>query len=221
MLAEGAELLEKTQGTNIVERTVVDEAHTICSWGNTFRPVYKAVAENPSKLKCAKLLLSAMVPEVHQLSLQEMFGNVTILRDSVFRENLFVEVKERPTKFYDEPTCFIREKGKGGIVYCVFPDDVSKIQAELVKRNIICVKYHDQLSLAVREASFAKWSSGEVDVIVANSAFGMGIDKSDVRYVVHAKLRTSIDDYFQQEGQAVMGTQQPATCTTVELIALR
>ena len=118
MLAEGAdlELLEKARGTNIVERIVLDEVHTTCSWGNTFRPVYKAVAENLSKLKCAKPLLSATVPEVHQLSLQEMFGNVTILRDSVFRENVFVEVKERPTKFYDELTCFVREKAESSTV---------------------------------------------------------------------------------------------------------
>ena len=122
-----------------------------------------------------------------------------------------MKVKERPTKFYDELTCFIREKGKGGIVYCVFPDNVSNIQAELVKRNIICVKYHGQLSLAVREASFTKWSSGEVDVNVANSAFGMGINKSDVRCVVHAKLPTSIDDYFQQVGR-VGRDGEPATC---------
>ena len=96
MLAEGAELLEKAQGTNIVERIVFDEAHTICSWANTFRPVYKAVAENLSKLKCAKRLLSATVPEIHQLSLQEMFGNVTILCDSVFKRK-FVCESERKT----------------------------------------------------------------------------------------------------------------------------
>jgi superfamily II DNA helicase RecQ len=89
-----------------------------------------------------------------------------------------------------------------GKIYCVFPNDVSKVQAELLKRNISCVKYHGKLAEDVKHASYRKWIDGEVDIIVANASFGMGIDKANVRYVIHARLPTSIDDYFQQCGRA-------------------
>lgn len=211
MLDEG-DLYEKIH-TNNIERVVFDEAHTITSWGETFRPVYKVVTEKLSKLKCPKLLLSATVPEFRLAVLTELFGSLTVLRDSVFRDNLLIEVKERPstTKFYDELCAYANEQGKCGIIYCVLPHDVTKIHSEMVKRNLNCVKYHGKLSPTVKEANFAKWSSGEVGCIIANSAFGMGIDKHDVCYVVHAKLPTSIDDYYQQVGRAGRDGE-PATC---------
>ena len=81
-------------------------------------------------------------------------------------------------------------------------NDVSKVHAELHKKDIKCVKYRGQLSEAVKQASFQKWMSGECKVIVANSSFGMGIDKTVVRYFVHIKLPTSTEEYFQQFGRA-------------------
>ena len=116
-----------------------------------------------------------------------------------------MEVVERTGKFLDQLSDFILQnesQGASGIVYCVLPHEVSKIHGELLKRGINAVKYHGKLSDAVKLSSQSKWMSGEVKVIVANSSFGMGIDKANVRYVVHAKLPTNIEEYFQQCGRA-------------------
>ncbi|CAB4014436.1 ATP-dependent DNA helicase [Paramuricea clavata] len=211
MLYEGC-LKEKFE-TIEIERLVFDEAHTISSWGDTFRPVYKVVCQKLSGLECPKLLLSATVPEFQVAVLKEMFGSVTVLRETVFQNNLFIEVKDRQcnTKFYDELYSYIKDQASCGIIYCVLSNDVTKIHSELVKRGLNCVKYHGKLSESVKESSFSKWISGEVNVIIANSSFGMGIDKRDVRYVVHVKLPTSIDDYYQQVGRAGRDGE-PATC---------
>ena len=191
--------------TDKLERIVFDEAHTISTWGNTFRPVYKNVCESISRAGCPKLLLSATVPSRVERDLKEIFGGFTIHRRTVYRDNLFLEVVDRSGKFYDDLASYVKDqerKGASGIIYCVLPHDVSNVHAELLKRGINVVKYHGQLSEEVKVASHTKWMNGEVNIIVANSSFGMGIDKSNVRYVIHAKMPTGIDEYYQQCGRA-------------------
>ena len=187
-----------------IDRIVFDEAHTIVSWGDTFRPDYKEVCEHFARLTgCPKLLLSATVPGKVEAAIQNIFPNLTVLRASVFRENLELCVKERTSTFYNELVSFISEHiDECGIVYCVLQRDVSNVHAELLKRGINCIKYHGQLSEHVKSVNYSKWMSGECKIIVANSSFGMGIDKHDVRYVVHAKMPTSIEEYYQQCGRA-------------------
>ncbi len=195
--------VEGLAGVGQLERIVFDKAHTISSWGNTFRPNYKDVCKNLCNAKCPKLFLSATVPLKVENDLREICGDFTVLRRTVYRENLYLEVVERTGKFLDQLSDFISQnKGACGIVYCVLPKDVSKIHGELLKRGINAVKYHGKLFDAVKLSSQSKWMSGEVNVIVANSSFGMGIDKANVRYVLHAKLPTNIEEYFQQCGRA-------------------
>lgn len=110
------------------------------------------------------------------------------------------------------------EQGECGIVYCVLPSHVSKLHGELLKRGINAVRYHGQLSEEVKSTSYAKWLNGDVKVIIANSSFGMGIDKPDVRYVLHAYVPTSIEEYFQQCGRAGRDGL-PATCRLFYSIA--
>ncbi|CAB4021688.1 ATP-dependent DNA helicase Q-like 4A [Paramuricea clavata] len=173
-------------GVGQLERIVFDEAHTISSWGNTFRPNYKDVCKNLCKAKCPKLLLSATVPLKVENDLREICGDFTVLRRTVYRENLYLEVVERTGKFLDQLSDFISQnKDACGIVYCVLPKDVCKIHGELLKRGINAVKYHGKLSDAVKLSSQSKWMSGEVIVIVANSSFGMGIDKANVSNCKH------------------------------------
>ena len=192
-------MIEKNQ----IDRIVFDEAHTIISWGNSFRPIYKDVCEQFARTSCPKLLLSATIPTRIETELKNIISDLDIFRSSIFRENLNLEVQERTSKFYDVLKNFILEREHDcGIVYCVLPKDVSTVHAELLKNGINCLKYHGQLSEELKTNSFTKWMNGECKVMVANSSFGMGIDKKDVRYVIHARIPTSIEEYYQQCGRA-------------------
>lgn len=96
---------------------------------------------------------------------------------------MVLEVEDRTSgpKFYDRLASFIKEHKGCGIVYCVFTSDVTKIHTEMRKRDINCAMYHGQLSDDVKLVNFNKWNSGESSAMIANAAFGLGIDKSDVR----------------------------------------
>jgi ATP-dependent DNA helicase RecQ len=185
MLQEGMLLNQAIAGLDL-GRIVFDEAHTIATWGSTFRPVFKEVCLNLAKLACPKLLLSATVTTKLQQTLVDIFGRFLVFRETVYRyhENLTFEVAYRLPKHIDEIGTFVKEQstlGHCGIIYCVIPHDVDNIHSELLKRGLDAVKYHGHLSDEVKQASFAKWMNGEVGVMVANSSFGMGIDKPDVR----------------------------------------
>ena len=165
-------------------RIVFDEAHTIATWGGTFRRIFKEVCKDLAKLSCPKLLLSATVTAKLQQTLMDIFGRLLVFRESVYRENLSFEVAERTPKHIDEIASFVRDKctiGHCGIIYCVIPHDVDRIHSELLKHGLSAVKYHGQLSDEVKQAGFSKWLNGDVCIMVANSSFGMGIDKRDVR----------------------------------------
>ena len=142
------------------------------------------------------------ISEKAQKILTGIFGNMLVYRNSVFRDTLILEVVERGNKLYDDLALFIKERAQQcGIIYCVLPKDVATVHAEILKRGIAAVKYHGQLSEEAKASSHSKWMSGEVKVIVANSSFGMGIDKPDVRFILHARIPTSVDEYFQQCGR--------------------
>ena len=195
-----------------LERMVFEEAHTIINWGTTFRPVYKTFCEQMSTLSCPKLLLSATVLGKLEADIKEIFKNLTVLRSSVFRENLQFHVRERSKSFFEDlENCLREHKDECGIIYCVLPQEVSKIHAELLKRGFDCVKYHGQLSADTRTVNHSKWLNGECSLIVENSSFGMGIDKKDVRFIIHAQMPTSIDEYYQQCGRAGRDRKN-ATC---------
>ena len=119
-----------------LERIVFDEAHTISSWGNTFRPNYKDVCKSLSNAKCPKLLLSASVPLKVENDLRDICGDFAVLHRAAYRDNLYLEVVERTGKFLDQPSDFILQnesQGASGIVYCVLPHEVSKIHGKLLK----------------------------------------------------------------------------------------
>ena len=183
MLEKGT-LLHQAIPSLDLGRIVFDEAHTIATWGSTFRHIFKEICLDLAKLSCPKLLLSATVTAKLQQTLMDMFGRLLVFRESVYRENLILEVVERTPKHIDEIASFVRAKctiAHCGIIYCVIPHDVDKMHSELLKQGLDAVKYHGQLSDEVKQASFLRWLNGNVTIMVANSSFGMGIDKPDVR----------------------------------------
>ena len=183
-MLEKSMLLRQAIASMNLGRIVFDEAHTIVTWGNTFRPVFREICLDLAKLSCPKLLLSATVTAKLQQTLVDVFGRLLVFRETVYRENLNFEVVERTTKHIDEIASFVRDKcaiSHCGIIYWVIPHDVDKVHSELLKQGLDAVKYHGQLSEEVKQASFSKWLNGDVSIIVANSSFGMGIDKPDVR----------------------------------------
>lgn len=199
------EAIMKLDTEGNLERLVFDEVHTVWTWGSTFRPRYKEVVEILVKFQTSKLLLSATVSFRIQEHLKQIFNDESwaVVACSVYRDNLTLNLEEKGNHFYDELAKFILvHKEESGIVYCVLPKDVSKVHGELKKRNINCVIYHGQLSVELKTANFEKWMSGDAKVMIANASFGMSIDKPDERFVVHAKMPTSLEEYFQQCGRA-------------------
>ena len=167
----------------------------IFTWGSTFRPKYITVCQSLSGVDCPKLLLSATISANVESNVRSTFGNFKLYRTSLFRDNLNLEVIERTSKFMDELVKCIQEmesQKNSGIIYGLLPRDVSHIHTELVKRGVKTVKYHGQLSDAIKSSDQAKWMNDEVKVMVANSSFGMGIDKGNVTYLVHAKQPSSV-----------------------------
>ena len=122
--------------------------------------------------------------------------------DTLFLEQTCTWKSKKKVKLYDLTDIIIEKEGQCGIIYAVLPSDVARIHSELVKRGINAVKYHGQLSEEVKTASMNKWIDQSAQVIVANSSFGMGVDRSDVRFVIHTHIPPSMDDYFQQCGRA-------------------
>ena len=209
MLAHNEPLKEKMKSlaeNNFLKRLVFDECQIISTWGSTFRPVYKNVFENLTKLvNCPNLLLSATLSKAVEDELKETFTDIKVLKQPILRDNLGLHVNERPpgTKLYDRIADFVKSHpNESGIIYSVLPSDVAKLHAELCKRNITCVTYHGQLADDLKHESFDKWLSDQCPVIVANASFGLGIDKANIHYVLHAKVPTSVDEYFQQCGIA-------------------
>ena len=167
-----------TQGK--IERIVFDEAHTISTWGSTFHPLYKEVAEKMAAVNAPKLLLSATVPRRIWSELKHLFGcsSWEKIYQSIYRDNLCLEVKKKTGKFYEQLYEFVdNHQNECGIIYCVLPNDVSKINAELKKRDVPCSQYHGQLSDEAKARNFYSWMNGDIPLTVANASFGMGIDK--------------------------------------------
>ena len=137
-MVEG-DLMDKIKSSK-VEQIVFDKAHIITTWRNTLCPVYKAVCEQLSKLRIPKLLLSATVPANCQEELLNIFGTFMVIRNTVFRDSLVLEVQDRPSgpKFYDRLALFIKEHKGCGILYCVFTSDVTKIHAEMIEGHKLC-----------------------------------------------------------------------------------
>lgn len=183
----------------------IDEAHCISEWGHDFRPEYrnlKVIIDQIADVPVIALTATA-TPKV-QDDIQKTLGmtDAVVFKDSFNRPNLFYEI--RPKVDVDkEIVKFINQnKGKSGIVYCLSRKKVEEFAQLLQVNGINALPYHAGLDAKSRVANQDKFLMEEVDVIVATIAFGMGIDKPDVRFVIHYDIPKSLESYYQETGRA-------------------
>ena len=184
---------------------VIDEAHCISQWGYDFRPSYLKIASLRDYIsdKVPFLALTASAtPQVTEDIMEKLsFRKKNVLRTSFYRKNISYLVR----KVEDKPAYLINtlKKANGsGIVY-VRSRKRCKEVAELLDANEISADfYHAGLSIEIRDKKQESWTSGETRVIVSTNAFGMGIDKSEVRFVIHWDMPDSLENYFQESGRA-------------------
>jgi ATP-dependent DNA helicase RecQ len=183
----------------------IDEAHCISEWGHDFRPEYRRLRPIIEAIGTVPImaLTATATPKVQQDIMKNLNMNeATLFKSSFNRDNLYYEV--RPKKdVVKEIIRFIRlHPGKSGIIYCLSRKKVEEIAETLVVNGIKALPYHAGLDASTRASHQDKFLMEEADVIVATIAFGMGIDKPDVRFVIHHEMPKSLEGYYQETGRA-------------------
>ena len=183
----------------------IDEAHCISEWGHDFRPEYRRlrpIIENIGKAPIIALTATA-TPKV-QSDIQKNLGmqDAKLFKSSFNRANLFYEVRPKKNTIKEIIKYIKSRSGKTGIIYCLSRKKVEEIAQTLVVNGIKALPYHAGLDADVRGRNQDMFLMEEADVIVATIAFGMGIDKPDVRFVIHYDIPKSLEGYYQETGRA-------------------
>jgi len=184
----------------------IDEAHCISEWGHDFRPEYRRlrpIIEAIGKKVPIIALTATATPKVQQDIIKNLnMQNAGIFISSFNRPNLYYEVKAKSGDVNKDLIKYIKNhQGKSGIIYCLSRKKVEEIAETLQVNGIKAVPYHAGLDSAVRVSNQDKFLMEEIDVIVATIAFGMGIDKPDVRFVIHYDMPKSLEGYYQETGR--------------------
>jgi ATP-dependent DNA helicase RecQ len=183
----------------------IDEAHCISEWGHDFRPEYRRLREIFEKISDVPIiaLTATATPKVqHDIQKNLNMLDAKVFKMSFNRDNLFYEV--RPKRDVEKGIIkFIKERpGKSGIIYCLSRKKVEEIAELLQVNGINALPYHAGLETSARASHQDKFLMEQADVIVATIAFGMGIDKPDVRFVIHHDIPKSLESYYQETGRA-------------------
>ncbi|NLZ94464.1 MAG: DNA helicase RecQ [Bacteroidales bacterium] len=184
----------------------VDEAHCISEWGHDFRPEYRRIRSIITEIgvKPVIALTATATPKV-QDDIQKSLGmnDGAIFKSSFNRPNLYYEVRQKTINVDSDLIRYVlSQKGKSGIVYCLSRKKVNDIAEILQANDILALPYHAGMDPATRSANQDAFLMEEVDVIVATIAFGMGIDKPDVRFVIHYDVPKSLEGYYQETGRS-------------------
>ncbi|MBD8389792.1 DNA helicase RecQ [Dysgonomonas sp. BGC7] len=184
----------------------IDEAHCISEWGHDFRPEYRRIRPIVAEIgKSPIIALTATATPKVQLDIQKNLGMIDadVFKASFNRENLFYEVRSKTNNVDKDIIKYIKTQGhKSGIIYCLSRKKVEEFAEILQTNNINALPYHAGLDAGTRSANQDAFLMEQVDVIVATIAFGMGIDKPDVRYVIHYDMPKSLEGYYQETGRA-------------------
>lgn len=184
----------------------IDEAHCISEWGHDFRPEYRRIRPIINEIgKRPLIALTATATPKVQHDIQKNLGMIdaVVFKSSFNRPNLYYEVRQKGADIDKEIIKYIKaNEGKSGIIYCLSRKKVEEF-ADILKANgIRALPYHAGMDSQMRSANQDAFLMEEVDVIVATIAFGMGIDKPDVRYVIHYDIPKSLEGYYQETGRA-------------------
>ena len=184
----------------------VDEAHCISEWGHDFRPEYRRIRPiiNEIGVKPVIALTATATPKV-QHDIQKNLGmlDATVFKSSFNRPNLYYEVRPKTANIDKDIIKYIKsQEGKSGIIYCLSRKKVEELAELLQVNGIRALPYHAGMDSVTRTQNQDAFLLEKIDVIVATIAFGMGIDKPDVRYVIHYDIPKSLEGYYQETGRA-------------------
>ncbi|MBQ1836784.1 MAG: DNA helicase RecQ [Paludibacteraceae bacterium] len=200
--AENIEFLKQIK----ISFYAIDEAHCISEWGHDFRPEYRKIRANINEIGAAPIiaLTATATPKVqHEILKNLEIPQATIFKSSFNRPNLYYEVRPKDNDVDKEIIKFIKaNEGKSGIIYCLSRQKVEGLAETLNINGISALPYHAGMDSQTRSTSQDKFLMEEVNVIVATIAFGMGIDKPDVRFVIHYDIPKSLEGYYQETGRA-------------------
>ncbi|MBO7185464.1 MAG: DNA helicase RecQ [Alistipes sp.] len=183
----------------------IDEAHCISEWGHDFRPEYRRIRPIINDIGTAPLIaLTATATPKVQMDIQKNLGmtDATVFRSSFNRPNLYYELRPKHNVDHDIIRFIKQREGKSGIIYCLSRKKVEELAELLVANGIKALAYHAGMDAQTRADNQDAFLHERVDVIVATIAFGMGIDKPDVRYVIHYDIPKSLEGYYQETGRA-------------------
>mgnify|MGYP006279405521 CR=1 FL=1 len=183
----------------------VDEAHCISEWGHDFRPEYRKIRPIVDTIGRSPIIaLTATATPKVQHDIQKNLGiaDASVFKSSFNRPNLYYEVRPKVNPAKEIIKFINNNEGKSGIIYCLSRKKVEQIAEALKVNGIKALPYHAGMDSATRSATQDKFLMEEIDVIVATIAFGMGIDKPDVRFVIHYDIPKSLEGYYQETGRA-------------------
>lgn len=200
------DFLETMRGLD-VRRLAIDEAHCLSQWGHDFRPDYQRlgeVREALGNIPCLALTATA-TPQVQEDIRQVLrLADARLFHTGIARDNLFLSVHEALTDQdkIDRLATVLRRTGGPAIVYCALIKDLRYLESELQRRNFWPMVYHGDLSAHERRTQQAKFQERNDALMLATNAFGMGVDKADIRAIVHWQIPRTLEAYYQEVGRA-------------------
>ncbi|KAG9019619.1 ATP-dependent DNA helicase sgs1 [Tulasnella sp. 427] len=209
-------LLRDLYNDGLLARFVVDEAHCLSLWGRDFRKSYQKldhIRQDYPQTPLMALTATADGQTVQDIVARLGMKEPVMLKQSFNRPNLFYEVREKRGKIVPEIFKWIQEvhPGECGVIYCLSRRTCEEVAKELRERGLKAKHYHAQMSPEDKKLVQREWQDGRSHIIVATIAFGMGIDKPDVRFVIHHSLPKSLSGYYQETGRAGRDGQ-PSDC---------
>lgn len=211
LLYVAPESLTKEENTDFLKTVkisfyAVDEAHCISEWGHDFRPEYRRIRPIINEIgKAPVIALTATATDKVRTDIKKSLGinDAVEFKSSFNRPNLYYEVRQKTKDIDKQIIMFIRQNpGKSGIIYCLSRKKVEELAEVLKANDIKAAPYHAGLDSVTRSQTQDDFLMEKLDVIVATIAFGMGIDKPDVRFVIHYDIPKSLEGYYQETGRA-------------------